>query len=47
VGFALTTLVGMLLVLMMVPNLIPFFARLFDVGIDQMGRVAGALGAGR
>ncbi|WP_027792994.1 flagellar biosynthetic protein FliR [Paraburkholderia acidipaludis] len=47
VGFALTTLVGMLLVLMMVPNLIPFFARLFDAGIDQMGRVATALGSAR
>jgi flagellar biosynthesis protein FliR len=43
VGFALTTLVGMLLVLMMVPNLIPFFERLFDTGIEEMGRVAEAL----
>ncbi|MFP6557580.1 flagellar biosynthetic protein FliR [Paraburkholderia sp. B3] len=47
VGFALTTLVGMLIALMMVPNLIPFFARLFDAGIDQMGRVATALGSAR
>jgi flagellar biosynthesis protein FliR len=47
VGFALTTLVGMLLVLMMVPNLIPFFSRLFDLGFDEMGRVAAGLSAGR
>lgn len=44
VGFALTTLVGMLLILMMVPNLIPFFVRLFDTGLEEMGRVAAALG---
>jgi flagellar biosynthesis protein FliR len=25
---------------LMIPNMIPFFTRLFDVGIDQMGRVA-------
>ncbi|MCP3726550.1 flagellar biosynthetic protein FliR [Paraburkholderia sp. CNPSo 3272] len=43
IGFALTMLVGMLLVQLMMPNLIPYFARLFDSGIDQMGRVAGAL----
>ncbi|WP_028227615.1 flagellar biosynthetic protein FliR [Paraburkholderia ferrariae] len=43
VGFALTTLVGITLTLMMVPNLIPFFGRLFDIGIDEMGRVAGGL----
>ncbi len=47
VGFALTTLVGMLLALMMVPNLIPFFSRLFDLGFDEMGRVAASLNAGR
>jgi flagellar biosynthetic protein FliR len=29
---------------MMVPNLIPYFARLFDGGVEEMGRVAAALG---
>ncbi|MEX3824032.1 flagellar biosynthetic protein FliR, partial [Paraburkholderia sp. BR14262] len=43
IGFALTMLVGLLLIQLMMPNLIPYFARLFDSGIDQMGRVAGAL----
>ena len=28
---------------LMIPNMIPFFARLFDIGIDQMGRVAAGL----
>ena len=40
IGFPLTILVGMLLVQLMAPNMIPFFARLFDSGIDEMGRVA-------
>jgi flagellar biosynthesis protein FliR len=43
VGFAVTVLAGLLLTMMMVPNLIPFFARLFDAGIEEMGRVAAAL----
>jgi flagellar biosynthetic protein FliR len=43
IGFPLTMLVGMLLLQLMVPNMIPFFARLFDAGIEQMGRVAVAL----
>ncbi|MFD1558522.1 flagellar biosynthetic protein FliR [Paraburkholderia silviterrae] len=43
IGFALTMLVGLLLIQMMMPNLIPYFARLFDGGIDQMGRVAAGL----
>jgi len=43
IGFALTMLVGLLLIQLMMPNLIPWFARLFDSGIEQMGRVAGAL----
>ena len=43
IGFALTMLVGLLLIQLMMPNLIPYFARLFDSGIEQMGRVAGAL----
>ena len=40
IGFPLTMLVGMLLLQLMVPNMIPFFSRLFDNGIEQMGRVA-------
>jgi flagellar biosynthesis protein FliR len=43
IGFPLTMLVGMLLLQLMVPNMIPFFARLFDNGIEQMGRVAAGL----
>ena len=43
IGFPLTMLVGMLLLQLMVPNMIPFFARMFDLGIDQMGRVAAGL----
>jgi flagellar biosynthetic protein FliR len=40
IGFALTMLVGLLLIQLMVPNLIPFFARLFDSGVEELGRVA-------
>jgi flagellar biosynthesis protein FliR len=40
VGFPLTMLVGLLLIQLMLPNMIPFFARLFDNGIEEMGRVA-------
>jgi flagellar biosynthetic protein FliR len=43
VGFPVTMLVGFLLIQLMTPNLIPFFQRVFDSGIDQMGRVAAAL----
>ncbi|MEM5296872.1 flagellar biosynthetic protein FliR [Burkholderia sp. JPY481] len=43
IGFSLTMLVGLLLVQLMLPNMIPFFVRLFDSGIDEMGRVAAAL----
>ncbi|WP_323119260.1 flagellar biosynthetic protein FliR [Burkholderia alba] len=43
VGFPVTMLVGLLLVQLMVPNMIPFFSRLFDTGIDMMGRVASGL----
>lgn len=43
IGFAVTMVVGLLLIQLMVPNMIPYFARLFDSGIDQMGRVAAAL----
>lgn len=40
IGFAVTLLVGLLLVQLMLPNMIPFFGRLFDSGVEQMGRVA-------
>lgn len=40
VGFPVTMLVGLLLVQLMVPNLLPFFAHLFDRGVDLMGQVA-------
>jgi len=43
VGFPVTMLVGFLLIQLMIPNMIPFFQRIFDTGIDQMGRVAAAL----
>ncbi|HVE10828.1 MAG TPA: flagellar biosynthetic protein FliR [Paraburkholderia sp.] len=43
VGFALTMLVGLLLIQLMLPNMIPFFARMIGNGIDEMGRVAAAL----
>ncbi|SAL63056.1 flagellar biosynthetic protein FliR [Caballeronia humi] len=40
VGFPVTMLVGLLLLQLMVPNLLPFFQRVFENGIGQMGRVA-------
>ena len=43
VGFPVTMLVGLLLIQLMVPNMIPFFQRVFDSGIEQMGRVAAGL----
>jgi flagellar biosynthesis protein FliR len=45
IGFAVTMLVGMLLILAMMPSMIPFFARLFDNGLQEMGRVAEAFKA--
>ena len=36
-------LVGLLLIQLTMPNLIPYFARLFDGGGAQMGRVAAGL----
>ncbi|KVM63453.1 flagellar biosynthetic protein FliR [Burkholderia ubonensis] len=39
VGFPVTMLVGLLLVQLMVPNMVPFFGHLFDMGVDAMGRV--------
>jgi flagellar biosynthetic protein FliR len=43
IGFSVTLMVGMLLLMLMLPNMIPFFAHLVDTGIDQMGRVSAAL----
>ncbi|WP_116137419.1 flagellar biosynthetic protein FliR [Trinickia diaoshuihuensis] len=43
IGFSVTLMVGMLLLMLMLPNMIPFFAHLVDTGIDQMGRVAAGL----
>lgn len=43
IGFSVTLMVGMLLLTLMLPNMIPFFAHLVDTGIDQMGRVSAAL----
>lgn len=43
VGFPVTMLVGLLLIQLMVPNMIPFFQRVFETGIDEMGRVAAAM----
>jgi len=43
IGFSVTLMVGMLLLMLMLPNMIPFFAHLVDTGLDQMGRVAAAL----
>lgn len=43
VGFPVTMLVGLLLIQLMVPNMMPFFQRVFDSGIDQMGRVAAGM----
>ena len=40
IGFPITILVGMLLVQFMIPNMIPFFSRLFDLGVEMTGRVA-------
>jgi flagellar biosynthetic protein FliR len=43
VGFPVTMLIGLLLIQFMTPNMIPFFQRIFDSGIAQMGRVAGGM----
>ncbi len=43
VGFPVTMLVGLLLVQLMAPNLIPFVGRLFDTGVDFVGRVAAGM----
>ncbi|TKC89271.1 flagellar biosynthetic protein FliR [Trinickia terrae] len=43
IGFPVTMLVGLLLVQLMLPNMIPFFSRMFDLGVDAIGRVAAGL----
>lgn len=43
IGFSITLLVGLLLLQLMLPNMIPFFSHLVELGIDSMGRVASAL----
>lgn len=43
IGFSVTLIVGLLLIQLMLPNMIPFFGRLFNSGIEQMGRVAAGL----
>jgi flagellar biosynthesis protein FliR len=40
VGLPVTVITGLLLVQLMLPNMMPFFSRMFQSGIDQMGRVA-------
>jgi len=41
VGLPLTVITGLLLIQLLLPNMMPFFARAFENGIQQMGRVAG------
>lgn len=43
IGFSVTLLVGLLLLQLMLPNMIPFFARIVDTAIDEMGRIAAGL----
>ncbi|MFP3555235.1 flagellar biosynthetic protein FliR [Paraburkholderia sp. SIMBA_049] len=43
VGLPVTVITGLLLIQLMLPNMMPFFARLFESGIEQMGRVAAGL----
>ncbi|WP_244826547.1 flagellar biosynthetic protein FliR [Caballeronia sp. TF1N1] len=45
VGFPVTMLVGLLLLQLMVPNLMPFFQRIFEAGLGQVGRIAGSMGS--
>jgi flagellar biosynthesis protein FliR len=40
IGFPVTLMVGMLIVQLMVPNMIPFFEHVGNMGLDLMGRVA-------
>ncbi|MEM5384728.1 flagellar biosynthetic protein FliR [Paraburkholderia phymatum] len=43
VGLPVTVITGLLLIQLMLPNMMPFFSRLFESGIDEMGRVAAGL----
>lgn len=43
IGFPAMLLVGMMLIQLALPNMIPYFSRLFDLGIDEIGRVAAGL----
>jgi flagellar biosynthesis protein FliR len=43
VGFPVTMLIGLTLLQLMIPNLMPFFQRIFDSGLAQVGRLAGAM----
>ncbi|SIT44622.1 flagellar export pore protein [Paraburkholderia piptadeniae] len=43
VGLPVTVITGLLLIQLMLPNMMPFFSRLFDSGIEQMGRVAAGM----
>lgn len=40
IGLPVTLITGLLLIQLMLPNMMPFFARAFESGIEQMGRVA-------
>jgi flagellar biosynthesis protein FliR len=43
IGFPITMLIGMLLLQLMIPNMMPFFQRIFDSGIAQVGRMAAGM----
>ncbi|MBP0592861.1 flagellar biosynthetic protein FliR [Paraburkholderia sp. LEh10] len=43
VGLPLTVITGLLLIQLMLPNMMPFFSRLFDGGIAEMGRVVAGM----
>ncbi|WP_109483025.1 flagellar biosynthetic protein FliR [Paraburkholderia sp. C35] len=40
VGLPVTVITGLLLIQLMLPNMMPFFARIFEAGIQELGRVA-------
>ncbi|MBN3767088.1 flagellar biosynthetic protein FliR [Burkholderia sp. Ac-20365] len=43
IGLPVTLITGLLLIQLMLPNMMPFFARIFESGVEQMGRVAAGL----
>ncbi len=47
IGFPVTLLIGLLIVQLMVPNMIPFFEHIGAMGIDLMGRVTMGLAGAR